>query len=326
MRMVLQSRDWPRAEPFVISRGVLNSEPALEVLLLDDQGLTGRGEACGVDYHDETPLSMSAQLEAVRTVIEGGVDREACLGLLPAGGARCALDAALWDVEAASTGRPLLEASAFPLLTAYTIGIRGAAFYERAAAARSMWPLLKIKVGVGDPLPALQAARAGAPRAQFIVDPNQAWSVDELKVFAPRLADLGVVLIEQPIPVGAETALHGWRSPVPLAADELIDTEADLDRAADVFQVINIKLDKAGGLTAALRLAAAAEERGFKLMIGCMAGSSLAMAPALTLAPRCAFVDLDGPLLQSEDVPHGLEYVDGYIQPPSPLLWGGGAG
>jgi L-alanine-DL-glutamate epimerase-like enolase superfamily enzyme len=229
----------------------------------------------------------------------------------------------LWDLEARQSGRSLFEGVTFPQPTAFTIGIRSVKAYEAAARERANYPLLKVKVGSSDPLASISAVRRGAPKAKLIVDPNQAWSVHALKALAPSLAHLGVALIEQPIPVGDEHALSGWRSPVPLCADELVASRAHLHRAAGLFDCINIKLDKTGGLTEALLLAQEARALGLRVMAGCMAGSSLCMAPSLLLAPHCIFLDLDGPLLQAADVSPGLEYQDGWISRPPIDLWGG---
>lgn len=325
VRLQVQARAWPMHEPFATARGVQTHQDALIVTLVDSDGKTGRGEGCGVPYAGETPDTMAAQIETVRARIEAGIDRQALLALMPPGGARCALDAALWDLEAKQTGVSAFELAgtvARPVVTAFTIGIRDLAGYEAAARAVSDFPILKVKVGKGDPLPALEAVLRGAPRARLIVDPNQAWMPEEFAVWAPQLSSLSVDLLEQPIPVGAEAGLDGMPRTVPLAADELINTADDLHRAKGRFDVINIKLDKAGGLTAALALADDAEARGFGLMVGCMAGSSLSMAPAMVLAQRCAFVDLDGPLLQSEDWPDPIRYQSGLMQPPVAALWG----
>ena len=319
-------RDWPMREPFAIARGVQTHTQTLMVVLTDAEGRRGRGEACGVLYAGETPDTMATQLEAVRADIERGVTREALLDLLPAGGARCAVDAALWDLEARRRGLSAFEIAGVgtprTLETAFTIGIRSTADYEIAARAHADFATLKIKVDGSDPVSAVRSARSGAPQSAFIVDPNQSWSVETLKTMAPILADLGVVLLEQPIPVGAEAGLDGYHCPIPLCADELVNDAADLMKAKGRFQVVNIKLDKAGGLTAALDLAARARAAGFDLMAGCMAGSSLSMAPALVLAQQCAFVDLDGPLLQAEDWEHGLTYASGRIEGAAPGFWG----
>ncbi len=325
-RVETWAKAWPMREAFAIARGVQTDQPTLQLRLTDGDGQQGRGEACGVDYHGETPATMAAQIAAIADAIAGGVTRAALLDLLPAGGARFALDSALWDLEAKRDGRdPFAVAgvAADPVVVDMTIGIRSLADYEAAARRCADHALIKIKVDAGDPLAAVAAVRRGAPGARFIVDPNQSWTVAMVEALAPQLHDLGVVLLEQPIAVGAEAGLDGYAGPVPLCADELIDSAADLARAHGRFQFINIKLDKCGGLTAALALADAAAAQGFGLMVGCMAGSSLAMAPALVLAQRCAFADLDGPLLQSEDIDNGLVYAGGVIaRPHVPALWG----
>ena len=326
LRLQMHPHDWPLAVPLQIARGTLGCQPTLQLGLTDSDGVTGRGEACGIPYKGETPASIMADVERIRPVVEAGIDRETLLTLLPAGGARMALDSALWDLEAKrGAGDPFRRNGLLPnpLRSAFTIGIRSHADYTAAARELAGFSLLKVKVDATDPVGAVRAVRAGAPNPRLIVDTNQSWSVDQLKALAQPMADLGVALLEQPIPVGAEAGLDGWESPVPLCADELIDTEADLDRAQGRFRFINIKLDKAGGLTAALRLADAVEARGMGLMVGCMLGSSLSMAPAMVLAQRCAFVDLDGPMLHTADVPNGFQYRYGRVDRPHvPTLWG----
>ena len=325
-RMDLLPQSWMMREPFAISRGVQTEQEAVTVILTDAAGLIGRGEGCGVSYAGETIASMTAQLEAARGAVMAGAGRSDLPSLLPPGGARFALDAALWDMEAkaAPGGIAALTGIAMaPVATAYTIGIRSIADYEATARRYADFRLLKVKVNADDPIAAIAAVRRGAPAPALIIDPNQAWTAQMLAEYAPILKTMNVVLLEQPVAVGAEATLDGYRSPIPLAADELINSEADLDLAEGRFDVINIKLDKCGGLTAALALADACEARGFRLMVGCMAGSSLCMAPALVLAQRCDFVDLDGPLLQSGDWPHALTYDEtGLVAPPSPALWG----
>jgi L-alanine-DL-glutamate epimerase-like enolase superfamily enzyme len=318
----LERCEWQLREPFVIARGTQKTQPTLLVTIQDEDGHCGRGEACGVDYDGETLTSMIDEVEALRPAIEAGLSREELQHRLRAGGARNAIDCALWDLEADQSGRSLFEGVSFPQPTAFTIGMRSLTDYEAAARQRADYPLLKVKVGSGDPLAAIAAVRRGAPKAKLIVDPNQAWTVDALKALAPSLPHLGVVLVEQPIPIGEEQALSDWRSPVPLCADELVSTRADLQRAAGLFDCINIKLDKTGGLTEALLLAQEARALGLRLMAGCMAGSSLCMAPSLVLAPHCSFLDLDGPLLQVADVTPALEYQDGWISRPAIGLWG----
>lgn len=326
LTLSLGERIWPLKEPFVIARGTQTEQPVLEVCLTDAGGRRGLGEACGVPYAGETPASMMRDIEPLRDAIERGIDRQALLGLLSPGGARFALDAALWDLEARRSGTSAFAIAGIeprPVAVSRTIGIRSTEAHEAAARALSGYGTLKIKVDASDPVAAVEATRRGAPAARLIVDPNQSWSPDMLREFAPWMATLGVALLEQPIPVGAEAELDGFESRVPLCADELIDDIADLAKAKGRFAYVNIKLDKTGGLTAALMLAKAAREAGFGLMVGCMNGSSLCMAPAMVLAQWCAFVDLDGPLLQAGDVEHGFEYDNGRVaHPHKPMLWG----
>jgi L-Ala-D/L-Glu epimerase len=321
----IETRRWRLKEPFVVSRGAQTTADVVIVRLRDREGRTGWGESCGVHYAGETLVSMSAELEGRRSEIESGITRSELMRVMAAGGARAALDAALWDLEAQQTGRSVFElanATAASVLSTYTIGIRTIEDYETTARAHANFPLLKVKVKGDGALDAVAAVRRGAPNARLIIDPNQSWDAETLAALAPDLACLGAVLIEQPIAAGREADLEGYRSPVPLCADESLNGEDDLPAVFGRFEVINIKLEKAGGLTAALALADAGEAMGFKLMVGCMAGSSLAMAPGLVLAQRCAFVDLDGPLLQAEDWPNGLNYRDGVIDPPAPGFWG----
>jgi L-Ala-D/L-Glu epimerase len=309
-----------------MSRGTLLGEDTIQVRLTDRGGRVGRGEAVGVTYAGETPATMAAQLERVRERVEAGVSRIELLDLLDHGGARAALDAALWDLEAKQGGADPFHTTGLeprPVTSMCSIGVKTNEGYAAAAASLADFATIKVKVDGRDPLGGLSAVHRAAPRAQLVVDPNQGWSVDQLKVLAPQLVNLNVVLLEQPIPVGDEPGLDSWTSPVPLCADELINTHADLARARGRFDVINIKLDKAGGLTAALRLADAVKALGMDLMVGCMMGSSLSMAPAMVLAQRARFVDLDGPLLHSEDVEHGFEYSNGTVaRPHRAELWG----
>lgn len=319
-------RTWPLGEPFVISRGARLDSPTLQIRLTDAEGRAGRGECYGVTYAGETLETMEAQIEGVREAVQAEAGRAALLALLPSGGARFGLDAALWDLEAkAGLGDPFTRngLAADPVVSDRTIGIRPLAAYEATARDFAAYPVLKVKVDAADPVAAVAAVRRGAPASRLVVDPNQAWSVETLKALAPRMAELGVALLEQPIPVGAEAGLDGYACPVPLCADELIDGIEDLEKAAGRFQVVNIKLDKTGGLTAALTLADAAKAMGFKLMAGCMGGSSLCMAPAMVLAQRCIFADLDAPMMQPEDHAPPLVYDNGVVaRPHVPALWG----
>lgn len=321
----IQTRVWPLREPFVISRGTQTACEVIVVHLAAD-GHVGRGEAVGVDYHGETIDSMRAQIEAVRNTIERGVDRSQLLDLLPPGGARNALDAALWDLEAKRTGTTVWELAGIAkprrIATCETIGIRSIAGYEAKARSLSRYDWIKVKVSDDRPLEAVAAVRRGAPKARLVVDANQAWSVELLQRLAPALAQLHVDLLEQPVAESDGPRLANLELPVPVCADEPANTVDDLPRLIDCYDFVNIKLDKSGGLTAALDFARAAHAAGLRLMVGCMVGGSLAMAPAMVVAQLCEIADLDGPLLQAEDWPDAIEYRDGVMSLPSKKLWG----
>ena len=323
--MAVMPRHWLLREPFVISRATITDCETVEVVLTDRHGARGRGASHGVTYAGETAATMIAEIERVRPAIEAGFTRDDLIAAMPAGGARCAVDAAMWDLAAKRDGTDPFAANGVgpaPVASARTLGIRTPDAFEHAARVENA-ATLKIKVGADDPLAQVAAVRRGAPHADIIVDPNQAWSVDQLKALVGPLAELGVAMIEQPIPVGVEVGLDGWTSPVPLFADELVDTADDLARARGRFAGINIKLEKAGGLTAALRLADAAVAQDFALMVGCMGGSSLTMAPAMVLAQRCRWIDLDAPLFLTDDDAPGLSYQRGVVvRPHLPELWG----
>jgi len=319
------ARSWPMNEPFVIARGAQTSADVIVVEIAYGNAV-GRGEAAGVPYAGETPETMLQQLQQVRTSIEEGVDRVGLLDLLPAGGARNAVDAALWDLETKLTGIPAWRRAGVDrgdaITTAITIGIRALPEYQKAAHALASNAWIKIKVDKTDPLGAVRAVRLAAPQAKLVVDANQAWTVDELKRLTPALLELGVDLLEQPVKVGLDDELRGYKSPIPICADESINTIDDLPSLVGRYDFINIKLDKTGGLTTALDLARAARKLGFRLMSGCMCGGSLAMAPAMVLAQLCEINDLDGPMLQSEDWPGGIVYNHGVMSPPWPGFWG----
>ncbi len=324
-KLLARAHAWKLKEPFAISRGV-RSQARVAIVELHQDGKVGRGEACGVPYHGETPETMLAQIEEARAAIESGCDRQGLLEVLPAGGARHALDAALWDLEAKQTGVPAWQRAGAPqwdsIASAVTIGIREVDAYEAAARERAGFPWLKVKVGRGSPLAAVAAVRRGAPDARLIVDTNQSWTLDELRRYAPQLEPLRVDLLEQPLAAGTDAGLIDYASPIPLCADESLSTVDDLPALVGRYQFVNIKLDKAGGLTAALELARAARARGFRLMVGCMLGGSVSVAPGMVLAQQCEVCDLDGPWLQSEDWLDGIVYEHGRMLPPTPALWG----
>lgn len=315
---------WPLREPFAIARGTATHGDVI-IVQLSRAGRVGRGEAMGVGYHGETTDSLLEQLESARAQIESGVTRQELLDLLPQGGARNAVDAALWDLEAKASGVSAWDAArlpAKPVVTNVTIGIRSLDAYEQRARELADHPWLKVKVAADQIVPTVEAVRRGAPHAHLVVDANQAWTIATLREVADDLSSLGVMLIEQPLRVGEDEGLSGYRHPVPICADESLDGPEDLAKLVGRYQYVNIKLDKTGGLTAALELADRAEAAGFRLMVGCMLGSSLAMAPAMVLAQRCHIVDLDGPLLQATDFEHGIVYNRGVMMPPSSALWG----
>ncbi|MBP6796654.1 MAG: dipeptide epimerase [Luteimonas sp.] len=316
---------WKLKEPFAIARGV-RSEARVVIVELHEDGRIGRGEAAGVGYKGETPDGMLAQIAQVRPAIEAGCDRRDLQALLPAGGARHALDAAMWDLEAKRTGVPAWRRAGAPqwkpVDSAVTIGIRGIDAYEAAARGYANHPWIKVKVGTGSPLEAVAAVRRGAPHARLIVDANQSWSVDELQAYVPQLQPLRIDLIEQPVAVGPDRGLAGYASAIPLCADESLSTEGDLPGLVGRYQFVNIKLDKVGGLTAGLALAVAARDAGFRLMVGCMLGGSVSVAPGMVLAQQCEVCDLDGPWLQAEDWPQGMVYEQGRMALPVPELWG----
>ena len=316
---------WPLAEAFVISRGA-KTEAHVVVAKIAEGPHRGRGEAVPYARYGETVEGVLAQIESLRADVEAGVSRETLQGLLPAGAARNALDCAFWDLEAKRAGvrawtlagRARLD----PVKTCFTISLGSPEEMAEAARANATRPMLKLKIGGPDDLDGVAAVHAAAPRARLVVDANEALSFDELRRLAPEFARLGVRLIEQPLPAGQDEELAGYESPVPLCADESLHTRAELAACVGRYGLVNIKLDKAGGLTEALALAAEAHTLGLRLMIGCMVATSLAMAPAMILAQRAEVVDLDGPLLMLRDREPSLAGTGSMLQPPSPDLWG----
>ena len=325
VKLSVRHEIWPRARPFRIAGHVLDAAEIIVVELLQDR-VVGRGEGAGVRYQDETCASMMQQIDAVADAVRAGIDRRCLQSLLPPGGARNALDCALWDLQAKCSGRSIWQLTGVapkPVETVYTIGIEATPdLMAHDAAAAAQYPLLKVKLDAAQPLERIQAIRTARPDARIVVDANQAWTFAQLKAVAPALAALGVQMIEQPLPRGADTQLESYRSPVPLCADESCLHIGELDAAARRYQMINIKLDKTGGLTSALELVGAARERGLGVMVGCMSGTSLAMAPAFVLACLCDFVDIDGPLLQKSDRLPGLDYRGGAVSVFGPQVWG----
>ncbi|MDA5195137.1 dipeptide epimerase [Govanella unica] len=325
--ITLKTLSWSLSEPFKISRGEITHVEAAYLELRGPGGVIAHGEACGINYEGETPDSIITAVSAIQDDIQKGLTRQDLLDLLPVGGARNLVDAALWDYEAKTSGQPawkLAGLSSFEtVVCAQTIGIRDVKGYADRARSLRDFPLLKIKVGGdGDDMAILEAVHNAAPNSKLIVDPNQSWTMDHLTDYAARLHGLGVVLLEQPLPVDGDAELEGLRYSIPICADESIHDRSELMALRGKYDAINIKLDKTGGLTEALALARDAQQAGFQLMVGCMAGSSLAMAPGAIIAQLCGFVDLDGPLLQSTDWEHAIDYDSGYMMPVPRVLWG----
>ncbi|MEL6373029.1 MAG: N-acetyl-D-Glu racemase DgcA [Pseudomonadota bacterium] len=312
--------------PFAISRGTKTHADVVSVMLEAD-GKRGFGEAVPYARYRETVEATLAAIETAAAALDGTSHPRDLLDLLPAGAARNALDAALWDLTAKRAGRPIADLLGLPpplpLTTAYTLSLSDPAAMGRAAAhAQGRFSVLKIKLGGEDDIARLEAVREGAPAAKLIIDANEAWSADTFAALQPDLARLNVSLVEQPLPADADEALAHLKRRVPVCADESAHTLADLPSLAGKYDAINIKLDKTGGLTHALELKRAAQAAGLTIMVGCMVATSRAMAPAHLLAQGASFVDLDGPLLLAHDRPTPLRYEDAMVAPPATALWG----
>jgi L-Ala-D/L-Glu epimerase len=309
------------AQVFTISRGSRTEAKVLTVKVTRN-GVTGWGECVPYARYDETLESVEAEIMG----LPADVSREALQGLLPAGAARNAVDCALWDLEAKASGKRVWEMLGMPApgpeITAYTLSLDTPENMRAQAEKNAFRPLLKIKLGTPDDMPRLEAVRAGAPKATIIVDANEGWSAEVYADLAPHLVRLGVALVEQPLPAGDDDALIGMDRPVPVCADESAHDRASLPKLKGKYDIVNIKLDKTGGLTEALALREAAQAEGYGIFVGCMVGSSLAMAPAVLLAQGAAFTDLDGPLLLGEDRATPLRFDDAGVHPSSPELWG----
>ncbi|MBK8974687.1 MAG: L-Ala-D/L-Glu epimerase [Planctomycetes bacterium] len=321
----LERQSWPLRGTFRISRG---ARTAAEVLYLELGRGTRRGHAECVPYahYGETFESVLAQVEHAVAALHGDDPRSILQELLPAGAARNAVDCALWDLLCKERGVRAWELAGrpepTPAITVETVVIDTPAAMRAAAHAASHRPVLKIKLDAEQVVDRVAAVRDGAPRSRLVVDANEAWSIERLADVAPALAELGVVMIEQPLPAADDSPLAGFVSPVPLCADESCHTRRDLDRCAGRYAMVNLKLDKTGGLTEALALADAARARGFGLMVGCMLGTSLAMAPATLVADRADVVDLDGPLWIVHDRQPALTIDDSRVGLPAAALWG----
>lgn len=321
----IRSESWPCITPFRISNNVWYDFPCIVCEIAED-GIRGRGEAMGVTYLGETLESMTQQIEAISAEISRGIGRQELLDLLPAGGARLAVDSALWDLEAQLSGISAWQTAGVepsPIETVFTIGLEETPEQMAAkAAAATDLSLFKVKLGSDRPVERIAAIRNARPDSRLVIDANQGWNFDELHEFGPALHELGVLMIEQPLPRGADHELEGYESAAPLCSDESCQHIGELDVASARYQMINIKLDKCGGLTHGLELARAAREKGLGLMVGCMGGTSLSMAPSHVIAQLCDFVDIDGPLLIKKDRDGGLIYDHGIVTLPPEPFWG----
>jgi L-alanine-DL-glutamate epimerase-like enolase superfamily enzyme len=323
--LTVTHESWPLARPFAISRG---SKTAAELVIVEirGDGASGRGECVPYARYGETVEGVVAALRALAPDIAAGMDRAALQRALPAGAARNALDCALWDFEAKKTGTPVWTLAGLPapgpVTTAFTLGLDSPDAMGLAARAESQRPLIKMKLAGEDDLERVAAVREAAPGARLIVDANEGWAADMVGPFGAALAGLGVEMIEQPLPAGADALLADVPHPVPVYADESCHDRASLESIAGKYDGVNIKLDKTGGLTEALALKREAEAAGLDIMVGCMVATSLAMAPAIMLAWNAAIVDLDGPLLLARDRDGGLVFSESKLFPPSVAFWG----
>ena len=321
MSITVTPESFRLAEVFTISRGSRTEAKVLTVRVTRD-GVTGWGECVPYARYGESLESVTAEIEALPDDITRGTLQEA----LPPGAARNAVDCALWDWEAKRKGRRVWELAGLPApgpeITAFTLSLDTPEKMRAAAARHARRPLLKIKLGTPDDMPRLEAVRAGAPDAQIIVDANEGWTAEVYADLAPHLVRLGVALVEQPLPAGEDGMLAEIDRPLPVCADEACHDRASLPDLRGKYDMVNIKLDKTGGLTEALALRDAAGDAGYGIMVGCMIGSSLAMAPAVLVAQGAAVTDLDGPLLLAEDRTHPLRFDDAGVHPPERALWG----
>jgi L-alanine-DL-glutamate epimerase-like enolase superfamily enzyme len=309
------------AEAFTISRGTKTEAQVLTVGI-SRGGVSGRGECVPYPRYGETRASVRAEVERM----PHGVTRAALQSALPPGAARNALDCALWDLEAKLAGRRVWDLAGLPppgpVVTTFTLSLAPPEKMREAAARNAHSPLLKIKLGTPDDMPRLEAVRQGAPRSRIIIDANEGWTPEVYADLAPHLLRLGVELVEQPLPAGQDDMLAEIARPLPVCADESCFDRASLARLKGKYDAVNLKLDKTGGLTEALLTRDLARAMGFKVMVGCMVGSSLAMAPAVLLAQGAEWTDLDGPLLLAEDRAHPLHYDADGVHPPEANLWG----
>ena len=323
-QLIVTPERFPIRGSFTIARGS-KSEAAVVLVELHDGGFIGRGECVPYARYDESVEDVAAALTALAAPVAAGMGREKLASLLPPGAARNAIDCAFWDLEAKRTGKPAYELAGLPApqpaVTAFTISLDTPEAMAEAARA-SGHELLKLKLGTdGDP-ERVAAVRAAVPGTRLIVDANEGWTAANLAENLAACADAGIELVEQPLPAAEDALLAYTARPVPVCADESAHGLDSLPQLIGRYDALNIKLDKTGGLTEALALARAARASGLDIMVGCMVATSLAMAPAMLLAPLARFVDLDGPLLLARDREPSLRYEGSVVYPPEPALWG----
>ncbi|MGB3878300.1 MAG: N-acetyl-D-Glu racemase DgcA [Shinella zoogloeoides] len=323
--LLAQTESFPIAGAFTISRGAKTTAEVV-TCAIGASGLFGRGECVPYARYGESVAGVLDAIEAMRGAIEDGMGREDLARAMPAGAARNALDCALWDLEAKLSGVPtwqVIDTTApQKLVTAYTLSLGEPEAMQRQAAEHAWRPLLKVKVGTPDDAARIRAVRAGAPESAIILDANEGWTPENLAHHFALCAEARIALVEQPLPAGGDSALRDHARPIPVCADESVHRTQDVAALADRYDAVNIKLDKTGGLTEALALRRAARDHGLKIMVGCMVGTSLGMAPAVLLAQGADFVDLDGPLLLARDREPGLHYEGSNVYPPEATLWG----
>jgi len=327
LRFNIRRHPWTLDPPFVIAGEVWSRIDSVVVELIDGEGRVGRSETQGVSYRGETFDTICVQLESVRDRVEAGLSVSDLQAILPAGGARNALDIALWDLVSCQQSRPVHQMIGLghlaPVETVFTIGMKSLAETAEEAARQSAFRQIKIKADAERHLDVISVVRTVRPDADLIVDANQSWTFSLLRELAPELVRLNVSVIEQPLPEKQDEELEGYSCPVLLMADESCQDCSDLEVVGRRYGAVNIKLDKTGGLTEAIQLQRRASRMGLKTMVGNMCGGSLAMAPAYLVAQQTDFADIDGPLLQTEDWPNPLHYKGGWVSPPEGPLWGG---
>jgi L-alanine-DL-glutamate epimerase-like enolase superfamily enzyme len=324
-RLSVAVESWPIAGRFTISRGS-KTEAVTVAVRLEEGTHAGRGECVPYARYGETVEGVAAAIEALRPRLEAGLGRPELQAALPAGAARNAVDCALWDLEAKQAGTSVAALAGLPapgpVTTAYTLSLDTVEAMAAAARAQAARPLLKLKVGGAGDLDRVRAVHASAPAARLILDANEGWSEADYRALVPALRGLGVEMIEQPFPAGRDAMLAELPRPIPITADESCHDRASLPGLAGCYDAVNLKLDKTGGLTEALALAAAVRATGLDLMVGCMLGTSLGMAPALLPAQQARWVDLDGPLWLARDRSPGLTYEGSRVLPAPAALWG----